>query len=66
MQTSFSLIETINHLKNRERFLLCVDGGLSQENISKIDCDKIVSASNVFKSINPKKQIISLQNLLNK
>jgi len=65
IQTSFSLIEKINYLKNREKFILCVDGGLSQENISKIDCDKIVSASNVFKSINPKQQIISLQKLLN-
>ena len=61
IQASFSLIEKINYLKNREKFILCVDGGLSQENISKIDCDKIVSASNVFKSINPKQQIISLQ-----
>ena len=62
---SFSFIEQINLLRERSGFLLCVDGGLSLENIKKIDCDKIVSASNVFQSINPKKQIINLQKILN-
>ena len=42
-----------------------MDGGLSQENIIQIDCDKIVTASNVFKNINPKRQIKNLQKLLN-
>ena len=63
---SNKIINEINSMKIRGNFNLCVDGGLSQENISRIDCDKIVSASNVFKNINPKKQIINLQNLLNK
>jgi ribulose-phosphate 3-epimerase len=62
---AFNLIDEINSLIGRSKFLLCVDGGLSQDNIKKIDCDKIVSASNVFKSLNPKKQIISLQKTLN-
>ena len=65
LDNSYSIIDEINNIKNRDKLTLCVDGGLSQENIAKIDCDKIVSASNVFKSINPKKQIISLQRLLN-
>ena len=65
LDQSFSIINSANNLKNRSNFLLCVDGGLSQKNIIKIDCDKIVSASNVFKSLNPKKQIINLQKLLN-
>ena len=65
MQETFSILKEVNDLKYRSSFLLCVDGGLSQNNIKNIDCDKIVSASNVFQSINPKKQIISLQKILN-
>ncbi len=62
---TLSILDEINNLKYRSKFLLCVDGGLSQSNIQQIDCDKIVSASNVFQSINPKKQIINLQKILN-
>ena len=62
---SSSLIKKINKLKVREKFNLCVDGGLSLENIIKIECEKIVSASNVFKNVNPKKQITNLQKKLN-
>ena len=65
LDSSYSIIKEINDMNNREKLVLCVDGGLSHENIIKIFFDKIVSASNVFKSINPKKQIISLQKLLN-
>ena len=66
LDKSNALIEEINHLKTRDKFNLCVDGGLSQKNINNIECEKIVSASNVFKNKNPKKQIINLQKLLNK
>ena len=66
LENSNEIIKEINSMSKRSYFNLCVDGGLSQKNISNIDCDKIVSASNVFKNINPKKQIINLQNLLNK
>ena len=65
LDTSTELINKINNLKNRDKFNLCVDGGLSQKNISKIECEKIVSASNVFKNANPKKQITYLQKILN-
>ena len=65
LETSNTLIDKINNLKNRDKFNLCVDGGLSQENISKIQCEKIVSASNVIKNKNPKKQITYLQKILN-
>lgn len=66
LNKSNHLIDEINQLKIRGKFNLCVDGGLSKKNINKIECDKIVSASNVFKNENPKKQIINLQKLLNK
>ncbi len=65
LDTSNELIEKINNLKIRDKFNLCVDGGLSQKNITKIECEKIVSASNVFKNTNPKKQITNLQKILN-
>lgn len=65
LNESTQLINEINNLRIRNKFNLCVDGGLSQENISKIDCEKIVSASSVFKNINPKKQITNLQKILN-
>lgn len=58
-------LDKINNLKFRPKFLLCVDGGISQNNIKQIDCDKIVSASNVFQNINPKKQITNLKRILN-
>jgi len=65
MNKTYSILDNLNNLKNRSKFFLCVDGGLSQDNIKLIDCDKIVSASNVFQSINPKRQIKNLQKILN-
>ena len=65
LDESNELINKINNLKNRDKFNLCVDGGLSQKNIIKIECEKIVSASNVFKNINPRKQITNLKKILN-
>ena len=65
LNESLYLINSINKLSNRTNINLCIDGGISNNNIINIDCDKIVSASNVFNNINPKKQIINLQNLLN-
>ena len=65
LEESLYLINSINKLSNRANINLCIDGGISSNNIINIDCDKIVSASNVFNSLNPKKQIINLQNLLN-
>ena len=66
LDVSNELIRDINNLKIRDKFNLCVDGGLSQKNISNIECEKIVSASNVFKNEDPKKQITNLQKILNK
>jgi pentose-5-phosphate-3-epimerase/putative flippase GtrA len=65
LDESTELINKINNLKIRDKFNLCVDGGLSQKNITKIECEKIVSASSVFKNVNPKKQITNLRKILN-
>lgn len=59
------LIKEINNFKKRVKFNLCIDGGISLENMRRIECEKIVSASNIFENINPKKQIINFQKLLN-
>ncbi len=66
LDEALTMITKINLLNNRSQLSLCVDGGLSLNNVKNIDCDKIVSASNVFKNINPKRQIINLQKTLNK
>lgn len=65
LHESETLIKEINNLKHRGKFNLCIDGGLSAENINRIQSEKIVSATNIFTNINPKKQIINLQKLLN-
>ena len=65
LNESTELINKINNLKIRDKFNLCVDGGLSQKKISNIDCEKIVSASNVFKNVDPKRQITNLRKILN-
>ena len=57
------LIEKLNNLKIRNNFELCVDGGITIENINKINCEKIVSASNILNSSNPKRKIMGLQTL---
>lgn len=65
LETSYDLIKKINNLKNRVKFNLCVDGGLSHKNLSKFECEKIVSSSFVYNNKNPKKQIIKLKKILN-
>ena len=50
-------------LSSSNNFELCVDGGITIENINKINCEKIVSASNILNSSNPKRKIMGLQTL---
>tara|TARA_B110000003_G_C16646668_1_gene532382 strand:+ start:2774 stop:3814 length:1041 start_codon:yes stop_codon:yes gene_type:complete len=65
LDKSETLIKEINNSKKRDKFNLCVDGGLTEENVNRIECEKIVSASNIFRNINPKRQIGNFQKLLN-
>lgn len=62
---AFKILNTLNYLNNRSNFSLCVDGGITDKNIRKIECEKVVSASNVFRNINPKKQIDFLKDNFN-
>ena len=55
------LINRINQTKNRNSFNLCVDGGLSMDKIKNLNCDKVVSASNILENNRPKKQIRKFQ-----
>ena len=62
-KNSYKLIKLLNNLNFRNNFQLCVDGGINIDNILKFNCEKIVSASNILNSANPKRKIMSLQTL---
>ena len=62
-ENSYTLIKRLNESNLRKNFQICVDGGVKIENINKFNCEKIVSASNVLNSINPRRKIMSLQTL---
>ena len=61
LNKSTNLIKRINKIKNRSSFNLCVDGGLSIDQIKHLECDKIVSASKILKNEKSKKQIRKFQ-----
>ena len=58
---AFDKIEQINKLSFRNKFILCVDGGINESIVGHINSECIVSGSSVLKSINPYKQIMRLQ-----
>ena len=60
-EKSFKLIEKINSLKNRNRFSLCVDGGVKSNIINKFISEKVVSGSDVLSSNHPIRKIMMLQ-----
>jgi len=60
---SYSLIKRINKTPKRKNIKLCVDGGIKSFNINNFNCEKIVSASEILNSENPKRKIMKLQTL---
>ncbi|MDA8698172.1 GtrA family protein [Rhodopirellula sp.] len=54
-------IDEINTWPERESFTVCVDGGISEQNIGMLSVDKIVSGSSVLNNTCPSKQIMRLQ-----
>ena len=54
-------IKELNSLSFRNRFVLCVDGGVNADIINMLDVENVVSGSSVLKSPNPKKEIMRLQ-----
>tara|TARA_Y100001958_G_C21229259_1_gene554823 strand:- start:585 stop:1649 length:1065 start_codon:yes stop_codon:yes gene_type:complete len=60
-EKSYKLIERINNLQNRNRFSLCVDGGVKSKIINKFISEKVVSGSDVLNSQHPIRKIMMLQ-----
>ena len=60
-EKSYKLIERINALRNRNRFSLCVDGGVKSNIINRFISEKVVSGSDVLNSNHPVRKIMMLQ-----
>ncbi len=60
-EKSYKLIEKINSLKFRDKFSVCVDGGVKSNIINKFISEKVVSGSDVLNNIHPVKRIMMLQ-----
>ena len=54
-------IENINSWPQRGNFQLCIDGGVSEQNIGHLTVERVVSGSSVLCHENPAKQIMRLQ-----
>ncbi len=59
----FDLIKKINDIDFRKNFVLCVDGGVNENIVDKLNADHIVSGSCVLNSNNPKRKIMRLQTI---
>ena len=58
-----NLIDKLNKSKLRNKFNICVDGGIKSNLLSKFTSERIVSGSDVLNSLNPKRRIMRLQTL---
>jgi ribulose-phosphate 3-epimerase len=54
-------IEQIKSWEDRKDFVLCIDGGVSEENIHLLNVELVVSGSSVLKNADPARQIMRLQ-----
>ncbi len=59
----FDLIKKINDIEFRKDFVLCVDGGVNENIVNKLNAEHIVSGSCVLDSDNPKRKIMRLQTI---
>ena len=55
------LIKKLNDLPFRNKFTLCVDGGINEHIVNLLEAENIVSGSSVLENSDPKKQIMRLQ-----
>ena len=62
-EKSYELIDKINSMKLRNKFTVCVDGGVKSKIINKFISEKVVSGSEVLNDPNPIRKIMSLQTL---
>ncbi len=60
-ENALKLIEKINLLKSRNKFTVCVDGGVKSNIINKFISEKVVSGSDVLNSVHPIRKIMKLQ-----
>lgn len=58
---AINIIDKLNKHKNRNKFNLCVDGGVNRNTIKLLDVDSVVSGSYVLKGEDPVKNIMLLQ-----
>lgn len=57
---AFEFIDKINKSIYRNKFKLCIDGGINADLVKKIKSDKIISASDILHNQYPKKRILRL------
>jgi len=62
-EKSYELINKINAMSLRNKFSVCVDGGVKSKIINKFISEKVVSGSEVLNNSNPIRKIMSLQTL---
>ena len=55
------MIKKLNDLPFRNKFTLCVDGGINEHIVNLLEAENIVSGSSVLENSDPKKQIMRLQ-----
>tara|TARA_B110000467_G_scaffold161806_1_gene183659 strand:- start:945 stop:2051 length:1107 start_codon:yes stop_codon:yes gene_type:complete len=54
-------IEQIKNWEERNKFDLCIDGGVSEKNVHLLNVELVVSGSSVLKNPDPARQIMRLQ-----
>jgi pentose-5-phosphate-3-epimerase len=54
-------VEEIKTWEDRNKFDLCIDGGVSEKNIHLLNVELVVSGSSVLENPDPARQIMRLQ-----
>ena len=60
---AFKYIEFFNNLKFREKFRICIDGGVNKNIVKILDVDDVVSNSSILGSNDPVNEIANLQSV---
>jgi len=60
---AFKYIEFFNNLKFREKFRICIDGGVNKNIVKILDVDDVVSNSSILGSNDPVNEIANLQSI---
>ncbi len=57
----YARLDLLNQHPARERFNICIDGGVNHSNIKNLAAEKVVSGSFVLQANDPKRKIMNLQ-----